>query len=285
MEIKLKIMLYGITYLIGIPMLKHFFTMKMSMQCTSQRLSRLMENVIMKRSTRNYFWNVLLISCALFRYTISQDSHSQNPKNRFQPAIDAFIKDDSVNPPPQHSIEFIGSSVFTRWINLKEQMNPLPVFNRAFGGSSTHDVLYFMDKIVFPYNPKIIVYYCGSNDAAGSVPADNIISNIEVFFERVEKQLPKTKIFFVSVNRSPARKVKWSTIDSTNAFIKTFCTKSSRREFIDVNPILFDSKGNPRLELYLEDQLHFKERAYEEFTKIIKPILLQEWSNTNAKKE
>jgi len=220
---------------------------------------------------RYHLFYFLLISCSVIQFSFSQDSTQQSNKARYQSAIDAFIQEDSLNPPPQHSIEFIGSSIFRRWENLVEDMRPLPVYNRAFGGSRTHEVLYYMDKIVFPYHPKVIVYYCGSNDAGGSVPVNNIVSNITMFFERVEEQLPDTKIFFVSINRSPARKTKWGSIDSVNAIIKGFCSTSPRRKFIDVNPVLFDSSESPRLELYLDDQLHFKEAAYGEFTKIIKP--------------
>lgn len=250
-----------------------------SRHCTSTRASQLSISAIMRvKETKTYnLFFILLFSCLFSQDTASQDLASRSDKNYFQSDVDAFIKEDSLNPPPQHSVEFIGSSIFRLWAKLKEQMDPLPVFNRAFGGSRTNDVLYFMDKIVFPYSPKIIIYYCGSNDAGGSVPVNTITSNIISFFQRVEARLPDTKTFFVSVNRSPARKAKWSAIDSTNAIIEEFCSQSPRRKFINVNPVLFDLKGKPRLDLYLDDQLHFKDDAYKEFTKIIKPILLQEW--------
>lgn len=223
-------------------------------------------------------FSFFLLGLGFFQSLNAQDSISQSKRNYFQNDIEAFIKNDSTNPPPQNSIEFIGSSIFRLWKSLKSDMAPLPVYNRAFGGSRTSDVLYFMDNIVFPYHPKIIVYYCGSNDAAGHIPSKPITANITAFFERVEKRFPETKLFFVSVNKSPARKAMWGTIDSTNAFMKEFCSKSPRRTFIDVNPVLFDTQGNPRTELYVDDKLHFKDDAYAEFTKIIKPILTQEWT-------
>jgi hypothetical protein len=48
-----------------------------------------------------------------------------------------------------------------------------------------------------------------------------------------------------------------------------------------VNPALFDARGNPRLDLYVEDQLHFRRPAYVEFTKIIKPVLMSAWGTTH----
>lgn len=207
----------------------------------------------------------------------SQDTTYRGYKVRFQREIISFMNEDSVTPPPKHSILFIGSSIFRKWKSLKEDMAPLPVFNRAFGGSRTHELLYYMDKIVFPYEPKIIVYYCGSNDAGGSVPAVTVVKNITDFFIQTAERLPETKIFFVSVNRSPARKAKWPGMDSINTMVKEFCMQSPQRRFIDVNVALFDTAGNPRMELYLEDKLHFKDESYKEFTGIIKPILEKEW--------
>ena len=208
----------------------------------------------------------------------AQDSTFRGEKIRFQKDIREYLVRDSVQPPPKQSILFIGSSIFRRWTTLTDDMAPLPVFNRAFGGSRTHDVLYYMDKIVFPYEPKLIFYYCGSNDAGGSVPANKVVNNIKEFFERVEQRLPGTKIFFVSVNRSPQRIAKWPGIDSINAMIQAYCRQSAKRQYIDVNIALFDSTGKPRYDLYLEDQLHFKEESYKEFTRIIKPIVAKEWT-------
>jgi hypothetical protein len=94
----------------------------------------------------------------------------------------------------------------------------------------------------------------------------------------VEQRLPGTKIFFVSVNRSPQRIAKWPGIDSINAMIQVYCRQSAKRQYIDVNIALFDRTGKPRYDLYLDDQLHFKEESYKEFTRIIKPIVAKEWT-------
>ena len=197
---------------------------------------------------------------------------------RFQPAIDAFLEDDKVNPPPRHAILFIGSSIFRQWADLKEQMAPLPVFNRAFGGSRTGEILFYMDKIVLPYEPAIIVYYCGSNDINAGEKSEAISGRFREFVARVHAKLPETRVFFVSISRAPQKQDRWDVVDEANRLIRVYCMTDKRLSFIDVNPALFDSKGNPRLELYQEDKLHFKSHAYAEFTAIIKPIIAKAWS-------
>ena len=48
-------------------------------------------------------------------------------------------------------------------------------------------------------------------------------------------------------------------------------------KYIDLNPVLFYAKGEPRGELYKPDGLHFYPPAYDLFTGIIKPVLTEAW--------
>ena len=209
--------------------------------------------------------------------TRAQDSSQTTQKVRFGPEIDAFLHEDTINPPPKGAILFVGSSIFRQWTNLKHHMAPLPVFNRAFGGSRTLELLYYMDKIVLPYKPRIIVYYCGSNDVNAGATAPEIFLHFKQFSDRVAQELPATLVFYVSINRAPQKMDKWDVVDSANALIRDFCSSTKKREYIDVNPVLFDGNGKPRMELYRDDKLHFKDPAYEEFTRVIKPVLQKAW--------
>ncbi len=152
-------------------------------------------------------------------------------------------------------------------------MAPLPVFNRAFGGSQTPELLHYMDKIVLPYSPKMIVYYCGSNDVGAGRSAEQIADGFRQFVARVQQQSPITKIFYVSINRAPQKQDKWDVVDAANSSVKAFCSQDKRLEYIDVNPALFDATGQARLDRYLPDKLHFKAPAYNDFTAIIKPVI------------
>jgi lysophospholipase L1-like esterase len=196
----------------------------------------------------------------------------------FQAQIDAYLKEDQANPPPKGAILFVGSSIFRNWKNLKPQMDPLPVFNRAFGGSRTWEVLYHMNRVVLPYEPRIIVYYCGSNDVNAGEKAGPIFERFREFVERVHEVLPATRVYYVSINRAPQKRDRWDIVDAANSFVKEYCSSDSRLGFIDVNPVLFDDEGNPRLDLYVPDQLHLREPAYEEFTRVIKPVITEAWN-------
>jgi lysophospholipase L1-like esterase len=198
---------------------------------------------------------------------------------RFERDINRYLASDRTNPPPQKAILFIGSSIFRLWEKLPEQMAPLPVFNRAFGGSVTTDVLHYMDKLVLPYEPRIIVYYCGSNDINAGRKAEEVCDGFRQFVGRVHAQLPETRIFYVSINRVPQKQDRWEVVDTANQLAREYCTRNRRLAYIDVNPTLFGADGQPRLELYQTDRLHFKAPAYKGFAAIIKPVIAEAWGN------
>jgi hypothetical protein len=226
-------------------------------------------------------WRLVL---PLFLATTFLVAAAQRPSRPigFAGDIQRFLAEDKVSPPPQQGILFIGSSIFRQWADLKTQMAPLPVFNRAFGGSRTWEVLHYMDKIVLPYRPRIIVYYCGSNDVDAGASAAEITDNFKAFVDNVAKELPATRILFTSIIKAPEKKALWNVVDQANAQIRDYTAHNKHLGFIDVNPVVFDAAGNPRLELYRDDLLHYYPPAYVEFTKIIRPVIEKTWKEVST---
>ena len=93
---------------------------------------------------------------------------------------------------------------------------------------------------------------------------------------RAHTALPDTRIYYVAINRSPDKRDKWDVVDEVNAEMKAAAATTPYLRYIDLNPVLFKN-GEPRMELYRPDGLHFHPPAYDEFTGIIKPVLSQAW--------
>jgi len=198
---------------------------------------------------------------------------------KYEKDIQAFLNADRTSPPPKDAILFIGSSIFRQWEQLGPQMAPLPVFNRAFGGSHTWEVLHYVDQIVIPYQPRFVVYYCGSNDVNAKQDAAGITTRTQAFFERVHQALPSTILFYVDIQKAPDKRANWGVVDSTNAAMSRYAkTRSTWVRTIDLNPVLFDAQGQIRGELFRPDSLHFVPPAYTEFTAVIKPALEKAWT-------
>ena len=176
---------------------------------------------------------------------------------------------------PSAPVLFVGSSIFHRWTGLSTQMAPLPVVNRAIDGLQTGDVLRMVDRVVLPSKPKVVVYYGGSNDIAAGEPAAAIVGRIRQFVDRVTTALPATRIVFVSINRAPEKQDRWDLVNAVNREIEAYAAQRDRLEYVDVNPVLFNRDGSPRLELYMSDELHLRPAAYEGFARILKPVLTE----------
>jgi hypothetical protein len=198
---------------------------------------------------------------------------------RFQADVQRMLERDKTNPPPRDGILFIGSSIFRLWTQLDEQMAPLPVFNRAFGGSVTQDWLDRADQLVTPYKPRIIVYYCGSNDVNAGASADAILARTKQFLTMVNEKLLDTFVYYTAIQKAPDKRNRWDVVESVNREMESYSHHAKRLGYIDLNPVLFDKQGKLRENLFLPDQLHFRPEstAYAEFAQVVKPILTKAW--------
>ncbi|MBN2108745.1 MAG: hypothetical protein JW832_15070 [Deltaproteobacteria bacterium] len=197
----------------------------------------------------------------------------------YQNEIKQLLHQDRSSPPPQHAIVFAGSSIFRLWAGLARDMHPLRVVNRAFGGARTWEMLHYMDRLILPLKPAIIVFYCGGNDIEYGASASSVVQRFAQFCARAHEALPKTRIFFVSLNRAPQKSAKWSVIDDINRRAAALCARDERTGFIDINPGFFTADGRCRSELYISDGLHFMPEAYREMTRAIKPVLEKAWAD------
>lgn len=206
----------------------------------------------------------------------SEESAGSTPPPPFEADIRMFQAMDRTNAPTRGGILFVGSSIFRQWTNVTSAMSPLPVVNRAFGGSKTADQLLRFDAVVVPWAPRLVVYYCGSNDLKAGEPPEAIFGRFRGFDERLRREFPAARLVFVSATRSPDREPMWDRVDDYNRRVREHCLATPGRTFVDVNPVLFDDAGRPRPELYQADRLHLLPAAYDEFARVLRPVVARE---------
>jgi lysophospholipase L1-like esterase len=183
---------------------------------------------------------------------------------------------------PEHGgIVFTGSSIFQFWTHLSEQMAPLPVLNRAIAGTVTEDMLNRIGQLVLPYQPRIVVYYCGSNDISSGQDAASIIGRTKRYIEILHEKSPNTFFFYTSIQKAPEKRARWDVVEAVNREMERYSREALHVGYIDLNSVLFDSRNNVRENLFLPDQLHFRpdSSAYQEFSQIVKPILMKAWED------
>lgn len=193
----------------------------------------------------------------------------------FQKDVIEFKKQDSALFPPKKSILFIGSSSFTKWKDVNDYFPGYGIINRGFGGSTLLDQIRYVNDIVFPYQPRQIVIYCGENDVASSdtISAQTVFNRFIKLYELIREKLPKTSVVFVSLKPSPSRARHDAKVRETNSLIKDFLQNKKHTAFVDVYTPMLDAGGKSRPELFVEDMLHMNKQGYAIWQKAIEPYL------------
>ncbi len=206
-------------------------------------------------------------------------SMSNDPK-AWEGDIRKFEKRDKITPPPEHPVVFSGSSSFTLWNTLEQEMAPLPALNRGFGGSKIADVVYFTDRIVIPYRPRAVVLFAGTNDIAYPRPktAREVFEGYRAFVSCVQAALPDTPIYYISITPTPARWKLWPVAFEANCLIWEHTLTDPRLRFIDLTPAILGKDGKPDRSLFRMDRLHPNREGYQRWLETIKPVLIADLS-------
>lgn len=206
--------------------------------------------------------------------SLFQNLHAQETAP-FYSDIQFFKKQDSLHFPPAHAILFVGSSSFTKWTDVQNYFPGFPIINRGFGGSSLPDIIRYADDIIFPYNPKQVVIYCGENDLAASdtVTANMVFSRFTSLFDLIRNRMPDVPIAFVSLKPSPSRAHLMSKMRSVNTIIKEFLKNKKHTAFIDVYSKMLNADGSPMKDIFVDDNLHMNAKGYAIWKKEIAPYL------------
>jgi len=188
-------------------------------------------------------------------------------------SIDAFTRADTANPPPRDAVLFVGSSSIVRWKTLARDFPEVRVINRGFGGSELADSIHYLDRLVLPHQPRVVVLYAGENDLQAGATAEEVHARFQAFRQGLHAALPQTRLVFIAIKPSPSRAKIRERIDRANTLIAATCREDPRLAFADVVPPMLDAAGQPRAELFVADRLHLSEAGYAVWRPIVAPLL------------
>jgi|SRR5690242_11821964 lysophospholipase L1-like esterase len=223
------------------------------------------------------FLGLLVVGFRQFRDTVLAQE--------WESTIRAFERQDQAHPVPPDGIIFTGSSSIAYWSSLAEDMKPLPVINRGFGGSEYTDVNHYADRIVIAYHPAAVVVYAGDNDLApgsGKTP-ESVARDVRQFVQMVHEKLPETWIYVLSIKPSLLRWKAWPAMKEANQLIQEFLVTQDHAAYIDVATPMFDKSGRPSGDLFVADGLHPSAKCYVLWTSLIKPVLLAHAASNSSR--
>ncbi|QEC45928.1 G-D-S-L family lipolytic protein [Pseudobacter ginsenosidimutans] len=185
--------------------------------------------------------------------------------------IQQFRKQDSISTPPANPILFVGSSSFRMWKDVKDYFPGYTIVNRGFGGSGLPHVIQYAEDVIFKYNPRQIVIYCGENDLGPNVKGEYISGKFKELFLLIRSRMPNVPIAYVSMKPSPRREKFLDGMKDGNKQIKKFLKKKKKTAYIDVFTAMRNADGSLRTDIFLEDNLHMNANGY----KIWQPLIQQ----------
>jgi len=224
---------------------------------------------------------LLLLGCKTHTDThvaveVSNDPSEDYPNpERFENAIKKFEAADAENMPPDNAVLCIGSSSMRMWRDhLEKDLAPLTVIGRGFGGSNTNDVLHYADRIIIPYQPRAIVIYEGDNDVAQGISPEEIAATYAKLLDKIDTELPDCRVYILAVKPSIKRWSMWPTMQRVNALLAELARERDGVTYIDIATPMLNDAGEPRPDLFIEDDLHMNRKGYEVWRDTIRPILV-----------
>lgn len=222
---------------------------------------------------------LLALCLALTTYDISAKESPKRPPQvpaqvsnvAWAEDMAAFAAADRAAPPPAGGIEFIGSSSIRMWEGLADDFPGQPVFNRGFGGSEVRDSTWYADRIVVPYAPCKVFLYAGDNDLNSGRTPEQVRDDVVAFVQRVHRDLPATRVEYISIKPSPSRANLLPAIRQANTLIAAALARLPNAGYTDIFTPMLGADGQPNPALFLPDMLHMKPAGYAVWTRALAP--------------
>ena len=183
-----------------------------------------------------------------------------------------------------HHIMLAGSSSMENWVNSKDDLDPMITFNHGIGGTTVEQ---WKDKLnqrlVYPYSPKIVIYYVGVNNIINTgTSAQQTSTWLNEMFDDVHSHLPNTHIYYVLINELPSYRNRQVEFDVVNNAAKNYEKTHDYVTTLNAGEGLLKANGEPNQAYFLLDGLHMSLAGYAIWGKFIKDKLIADFRKQNA---
>lgn len=169
-------------------------------------------------------------------------------------------------------ILFYGASNFRLWTEINEDLAPYAVINHGFGGSTDNDLMHYADRLLYPYQPSVVVFQTGSNDFSSGLSLAQAMENKEKMYSTFREQLPETVFVVLSALPLPGRESLWEDSSQLNAFLEEYCITHDRMHFVDAAQAMMQD-GQFRTDYFVEDGIHLNRKGQIAWASVILPVL------------
>ena len=235
-----------------------------------------------KTITATYADNKITLTCdgEVRNITVKDDSMNLKMDNTNYESKAKKYEDKALDEESYH-VMLAGSSSIEFWESSKEDLEPIVSYNHGIGGTTIEEWDNKLNqRLVFPYKPKMVVYYVGINNVINSKQdASTIWNNLKNFFDHTHAALPDTKVQYIMMNLIPGYKGYFDTINAVNANVVEYQKNNAWLTLINPGTALLKENGEPNAAYFRTDGLHLSYYGYVVWGDIIKQSIVKGLEN------
>jgi len=203
------------------------------------------------------------------------DARAQSPElaAKFEAKVVEYEAADRATPPPRNAILFAGDSQFYRWKTIHEDLPGYTLINRGVDSFQFRDLIHYVDRIVIPYAPRLIVLHVGGNDVHNGRTPVQVLEDFKGFVKRVRVKLPQVPIVYSSITPGPGRWDEAPQRRETNRVIREYVATQPDLKFVDLWGAMLTPDGKPREDIWVEDRVHPNHAGYLIRVELTRPLL------------
>ena len=237
-----------------------------------------------KTITATYASNHITVTCGseTLDITVKDDSLNLILNNSTYETKAKNYENKIADEGENYHVMLAGSSSIEFWTSSKEDLDPIVSYNHGIGGTTIEEWDTCLNqRLVYPYKPKMVVYYVGINNVINSKQdAGTIWTNLEKFMNDTHEALPDTKVQYIMMNLIPGYPSYFDTINAVNAQIVNYQkNNSSWLTLINPGTALIKENGEPNAAYFRTDGLHLSYYGYVVWGGIIKESILNGLEN------
>ena len=222
--------------------------------------------------TRHITVAFLLAALTVGAASLAQ-SAAPTQAERFAAKVAEYEVEDRAHPPPKGAILFAGDSQFYRWKTIHEDLPGYTLINRGIDSFQLEHLIQYADRLVLPYEPRLIVLHVGGNDVHNGKSPERVLADFKTLVAKIRAKYPRVPIVFSSLTPGPGRWDEAPQRVATNGALRDYIATQPGLTFVDLWSAMLTGDGRPRDDLWVEDRVHPNHAGYLLRVRLTKPLL------------
>lgn len=194
---------------------------------------------------------------------------------QYDAEIARWKSQDALDPVPEGSVPFVGSSSIRRWETLTQDFADYNTIQRGLGGALMSELLAQEADLVLRYKPRAVVVWGGTNDLANGASGASVASNFQTFANNLLTAQPNVDLFYIGIMPTPGRQGNRAQEDAANSLISAMAASNPKLHYINM-PAAFaplNPYGGSAFTSKFVDSIHLNRSGYELFSSTVRAQL------------